>query len=87
MPFLFLGTPRIATSVRNQERHGLVHKGFPTNYAEIAQLDFEKLAVDFGTKGFRVNRPDDFGEIDKDLAVENGPVMVNVRINGDSNCP
>jgi hypothetical protein len=27
--------------------------------------------------------PDDFGEIDKALAIENGPVIVNVHINGD----
>jgi acetolactate synthase I/II/III large subunit len=70
-----------------QERHDLVHKGFPTKYAEIAQPDFEKLAVGFGAKGFRVNRPEDFGEIDKALAVENGPVVVNVRINGDVELP
>lgn len=70
-----------------QERHDLVHKGFPTKYAEIAQPDFEKLAVGFGAKGFRVDRPDDFGEIDKALAVEDGPVIVNVRINGDVELP
>jgi acetolactate synthase-1/2/3 large subunit len=70
-----------------QERHDLVHKGFPTKYAEVAQPDFDKLAVGFGAKGFRVNRPDDFGEIDKALAVENGPVIVNVRINGDVELP
>jgi acetolactate synthase I/II/III large subunit len=70
-----------------QERHDLVHKGFPTKYAEVAQPDFEKLAVGFGAKGFRVNRPDDFAEIDKALAVEDGPVIVNVRINGDVELP
>ncbi len=70
-----------------QERHDLVHKGFPTKYAEIAQPDFEKLAVGFGAKGFRVNRLDDFGEIDKALAVEDGPVIVNVRINRDVELP
>jgi thiamine pyrophosphate-dependent acetolactate synthase large subunit-like protein len=70
-----------------QERHDLVHKGFPTKYAEVAQPDFEKLAVAFGAKGFRVNRPDDFAEIDKALAVEDGPVVVNVRINGDVELP
>jgi acetolactate synthase I/II/III large subunit len=70
-----------------QERHDLVHKGFPTKYAEVAQPDFEKLAIGFGAKGFRVNRPDDFGEIDKALAVEDGPVIVNVRINGDVELP
>jgi acetolactate synthase I/II/III large subunit len=70
-----------------QERHDLVHRGFPPKYAEVAQPDFEKLAVGFGAKGFRVNRPDDFGEIDKALAVEDGPVIVNVRINGDVELP
>ena len=65
----------------------LVHKGLPTKYAEVAQPDFEKLAVGFGAKGFRVNRPDDFGEIDKALSVEDGPVIVNVRINGDVELP
>jgi thiamine pyrophosphate-dependent acetolactate synthase large subunit-like protein len=70
-----------------QERHDLVHKGFPTKYAEIVQPDFDKLAVGFGAKGFRVNRPDDFGEIDKALAVEDGPVIVDIRINGDVELP
>jgi thiamine pyrophosphate-dependent acetolactate synthase large subunit-like protein len=70
-----------------QERHDLVHKGLPPKYAEVAQPDFEKLAVGFGAKGFRVNRPDDFGEIDKALAVEDGPAIVNVRINGDVELP
>ena len=31
-------------------------------YAEVAQPDFEKLAVGFGAKCFRVDRPGDFGE-------------------------
>jgi acetolactate synthase-1/2/3 large subunit len=70
-----------------QERHDLIHKGLPPKYAEVASPDFEKLAVGFGAKGFRVNRPDDFGEIDKALAVQDGPVIVNVRINGDVELP
>ena len=70
-----------------QERHDLVHKGLPSKYAEVVQPDFEKLAVGFGAKGFRVNRPDDFGEIDKAIAVEDGPVIVNVFINGDVELP
>ena len=32
-------------------------------------------------------RPDDFGEIDKALAVAEGPVIVNVRINGHVELP
>ncbi len=70
-----------------QERHDLIHKKLPSRYAEIQQPDFEKLAVGFGAKGFRVDRPDDFAEIDKALAVEAGPVIVNVRINGDVELP
>jgi len=70
-----------------QERHDLIHKGLPSKYAEVVQPDFEKLAVGFGAKGFRVNRPDDFGEIDKAIAVEEGPVIVNVCINGDVELP
>jgi thiamine pyrophosphate-dependent acetolactate synthase large subunit-like protein len=70
-----------------QERHDLVHKGYPTKYAEVAQPDFEKLAVGFGAKGFRVNTPEDFGEIDKALAIQDGPVVVNIRINGDVELP
>lgn len=70
-----------------QERHDLVHKGLPAKYAEVVQPDFEKLAVGFGAKGFRVDRADDFGEIDKALAVEDGPVIVNVCINGDVELP
>ena len=37
-----------------QERHDLIHKGLPPKYAEVVQPDFEKLAVGFGAKGFRV---------------------------------
>jgi thiamine pyrophosphate-dependent acetolactate synthase large subunit-like protein len=70
-----------------QERHDLIHKGLPGKYAEVASPDFEKLAVGFGAKGFRVDRPDDFGEIDKALAVQDGPVIVNIRINGDVELP
>jgi acetolactate synthase I/II/III large subunit len=70
-----------------QERHDLIHKRLPAKYADVPQPDFEKLAVAFGAKGFRVNRPDDFGELDKALAVEDGPVIVNVRINGDVELP
>ena len=66
-----------------QERHDLIHKHLPPCYAELIQPDFEKVAVGFGAKGFRVERPDDLGEIDKALAVQEGPVIVNVRINGD----
>jgi acetolactate synthase I/II/III large subunit len=70
-----------------QERHDLIHKGFPPKYAEVVQPDFEKLAIGLGAKGFRVNRPDDFGEIDKAIAVSDGPVIVNVCINRDVELP
>lgn len=66
-----------------QEKHDLVHKKLKPSYADIQEPDFEKLAIAFGAKGFRVNNPDDLGELDKALAVEEGPVIVNININGD----
>jgi acetolactate synthase-1/2/3 large subunit len=66
-----------------QEKHDLVHKKLNPRYADVKQPNFAKLAIGFGAKGFEVNRPDDFGEIDKALAVTDGPVVVDVRINGD----
>jgi thiamine pyrophosphate-dependent acetolactate synthase large subunit-like protein len=70
-----------------QEKHDLVHKKLNPCYADLQQPDFAKLAVGFGAKGFNVTRPDDFGELDKALTVENGPVVVNIRINGDVELP
>ncbi len=70
-----------------QEKHDLVHKKLNPRYADVKQPSFARLAVGFGAKGFEVNRPDDFGEIDKALAVAEGPVLVNVRINGDVELP
>ncbi len=70
-----------------QERHDLIHKKLPACYAELTQPDFEKLAAGFGAKGFRVQRPEDFGELDKALAVQEGPVVVNVCINRDIEMP
>jgi acetolactate synthase I/II/III large subunit len=65
-----------------QEKHDLVHKKLNPRYADVPAPDFAKLAVGFGAKGFDVRRPDDFEEIDKALAVAEGPVVVNVHING-----
>jgi acetolactate synthase-1/2/3 large subunit len=70
-----------------QEKHDLVHKKLNPTYADIPEPDFAKLAVGFGAKGFDVRRPDDFGEIDKALAVADGPVVVNVHINGAVELP
>ncbi len=70
-----------------QERHDLVHKKLCPRYAEVQQPDFAKLAVGFGAKGFEVTRPDDLGEIDRALAVAEGPVIVDVRINGEVELP
>src|SRR5216683_3277748 len=70
-----------------QEKHDLVHKKLNPTYADIREPDFAKLAVGFGAKGFDVRRPDDFGEIDKALAVADGPVVVNVHINGAVELP
>jgi thiamine pyrophosphate-dependent acetolactate synthase large subunit-like protein len=66
-----------------QEKHDLVHKNLNASYADMPEPDFAKLAAGFGAKGFTVRKPDDLGEIDRALAVENGPVLVDVRINGD----
>jgi acetolactate synthase I/II/III large subunit len=60
----------------------MVHKKLNPTYADVPEPDFAKLAVGFGAKGFDVRRPDDFGEIDKALTVGDGPVVVNVHING-----
>jgi len=70
-----------------QEKHDLVHKKLQPHYADVKQPNFAKLAVGFGAKGFEVNRPDDLGEIDRALAVAEGPVIVDVRINGDVELP
>ena len=37
-----------------QERHDLIHKGLPPKYAEVVQPDFEKLAIGFGARDYRV---------------------------------
>ncbi|WP_127354048.1 thiamine pyrophosphate-dependent enzyme [Actinacidiphila soli] len=66
-----------------QEKHDLIHKKLNPSYAEIIEPDFAKLAIGFGAKGFTVRTPDDFGEIDKALAVEEGPVVVDIHINGE----
>ena len=70
-----------------QEKHDLVHKKLNPRYADIPEPDLTRLAVGFGAKGFDVRRPDDFGEIDKALAVADGPVVVNVHINGTVELP
>jgi acetolactate synthase I/II/III large subunit len=70
-----------------QEKHDLVHKKLNPKYADIPEPDFAKLAVGFGAKGFAVRRPDDLGEIDKALAVTDGPAVVDVKINGDVEIP
>jgi acetolactate synthase I/II/III large subunit len=70
-----------------QEKHDLVHKKLNPSYADIPEPDFAKLTAGFGAKGFDVRRPDDFGEIDKALAVADGPAVVNVHINGAVEIP
>jgi acetolactate synthase-1/2/3 large subunit len=68
-----------------QEKHDLVHKKLNPSYADTPEADFAKLAVGLGAKSFSVRTPDDLGEINKALAlgVEEGPVVIDVRINGD----
>jgi thiamine pyrophosphate-dependent acetolactate synthase large subunit-like protein len=70
-----------------QEKHDLVHKKLNPCYADIKQPDFSKLAAGFGASGYDVSPPDDFAELDKALRVEEGPVIVNVRINGQVELP
>jgi thiamine pyrophosphate-dependent acetolactate synthase large subunit-like protein len=70
-----------------QEKHDLIHKKLNPHYADMPEPDFAQLGVAFGAKGFDVRRPDDLGEFDKAFAVEDGPVVVNVRINGDFELP
>ena len=70
-----------------QEKHDLVHKKLNPKYADVPQPNFDKLAVGFGAKGFRVDRPDSLGELDKALQVTDGPVIVDVRINGEVELP
>lgn len=70
-----------------QEKHDLVHKKLNPHWADIPEPDFARLAMGFGAKGFSVRTPDDFGEIEKALAVTDGPAVVDVKINGDVEIP
>lgn len=70
-----------------QEKHELVHKKLNPKYADVPQPKFDQLAVGFGAKGFRVEHPDELGEIDKALQVTEGPVIVDVRIKGNVELP
>jgi acetolactate synthase-1/2/3 large subunit len=70
-----------------QEKHDLIRKKIDPALADTPQPEFDRLAVGFGAKGFRVRRPEDLGEIDKAFAVTDGPVLVDVRINGDMELP
>jgi acetolactate synthase-1/2/3 large subunit len=70
-----------------QEKHDLVRKHIDPTLADTPQPDLDRLAIGFGAKGFRVRRPEDLGEIDKAFAVTDGPVVVDVRINGAMELP
>jgi acetolactate synthase-1/2/3 large subunit len=70
-----------------QEKHDLIRKKIDPALADTPQPELDRLAVGFGAKGFRVRRPEDLGEIDKAFAVTDGPVLVDVRINGDMELP
>ena len=70
-----------------QEKHDLVRKEIDATLADTPQPDFDRLAEGFGAKGFRVNRPEELHRIDAALAVKEGPVVVDVRINGDFELP
>jgi acetolactate synthase-1/2/3 large subunit len=70
-----------------QEKHDLVRKEIDSTLADTPQPDFDRLAQGFGAKGFRVTRPEELDRIDAALAVKEGPVVVDVRINGDYELP
>jgi acetolactate synthase I/II/III large subunit len=70
-----------------QEKHDLIRKHIDSALADTPQPELDRLAVGFGAKGFRVRRPEDLGEIDKAFAVTDGPVVVDIRINGDMELP
>jgi acetolactate synthase I/II/III large subunit len=70
-----------------QEKHDLVRKHIDPKLADTPQPEFDRLAVGFGAKGFRVRKPEDLREIDKAFSVTDGPVLVDVRINGDMELP
>ena len=70
-----------------QEKHDLAHKKLNTKYADVAQPDFAKLATAFGAKGFTIEHPKDLNQIQKVLEIKEGPVVVNVRINGEIELP
>jgi acetolactate synthase I/II/III large subunit len=70
-----------------QEKHDLIRKHMDPSLADTPQPELDRLAIGFGAKGFRVRRPEDLGEIDKAFAVADGPVVVDVRINGEIELP
>ena len=64
-----------------------MRKQIDPTLADTPQPDFDRLAEGFGAKGFRVTRPEELDRIDIALAVTEGPVVVDVRINGDYELP
>jgi len=70
-----------------QEKHDLIRKHIDRTLADTPQPDLDRLAIGFGAQGFRVRRPEDLGEIDKAFSVTDGPVVVDVRINGEMELP
>jgi thiamine pyrophosphate-dependent acetolactate synthase large subunit-like protein len=70
-----------------QEKHDLIRKHIDPRLADTPQPELDRLAIGFGAKGFRIRRPEDLGEIDKAFAVTDGPVVVDVRINGEMELP
>ena len=70
-----------------QEKHDLVRKQIDPTLADTPQPDFDRLAEGFGARGFRVTRPEELDRIDAAFEVKQGPVVVDVRINGDFELP
>lgn len=70
-----------------QERHDLVHKHMNPKYAQVAEPDFAKLAIGFGARGYKIERPTDLSLIDEVLKEGVGPAIVDIKINGDVELP
>jgi acetolactate synthase I/II/III large subunit len=70
-----------------QEKHDLIRKHIDPHLADTPQPDFDRLAEGFGCKGFRITHPKELDRIDAAFAVEQGPVVVDIRINGKFELP
>jgi len=70
-----------------QERHGLKHKSLPESEATVLAPDFVRLANGFGAKGYRMETAEHLDQMEKILSTAQGPVIFDIRINGDIELP